>query len=117
MEHRDLEIIKVLLYPRFAEALYTLAVEKGYIKPIPYGETIVSFLGLLSICYSYIYEPQNISHSFARQLDRYVDLTKGEKELFDMQRLVVADHIQMKYHGKPSFLKAMVNAPAPVPKK
>ena len=35
------------------------------------------------------------------------DKAKGERELFDMERLLVADHIQMKYHGKPSFLKPL----------
>ena len=107
LERRDLEILKVLIYPRFVEALYNLAVERGYIKPIPYGESLVSIFALLAIAYSYIYEPVNISHSFAKQLDKYCDLAKGERELFDMERLLIADHIQMKYHGKPSFLKPL----------
>ena len=66
LERRDLEILKVLIFPRAVEALYTLAVEKGYIKPIKYGETLVSGLTALAIAYSYIYEPANISYSFVR---------------------------------------------------
>ena len=107
LERRDIEILKVLIYPRFVDALYNLAVERGYIKPIPYGESLVSIFALLAIAYSYIYEPANISHSFAKQLDKYCDLAQGERELFNMERLLVADHIQMKYHGKPSFLKPL----------
>ena len=107
LERRDIEILKVLIYPRFVDALYNLAVERGYIKPIPYGESLVSIFALLAIAYSYIYESANISYSFAKQLDKYCDLTKGERELFNMERLLVADHIQMKYHGKPSFLKPL----------
>jgi hypothetical protein len=66
LERRDLEILKVLIFPRAVEAIYALLVEKGYIKPIPYGETLVSGLAALAIAYSYIYEPANISYSFVR---------------------------------------------------
>ena len=99
LERRDLEILKVIIFPRLCEALYTLAVEKGYITPIPHGETLVAWMTALAIAYSYIYEPANISYSFVRQLDRYCDLSKGERELFDSMRVVVAKHIQDKYHG------------------
>ena len=63
---RDLEVMKVLIFPRACEAFYTLLVEKRIIKPIKHGETIVSMLTALAIAYSYIYEPANISHSFAK---------------------------------------------------
>ena len=83
----------MLIFPRLCEALYTLSVEKGYIKPIPHGETFVAWMTALAIAYSYIYEPANISYSFVRQLDRYCDLSKGERELFDSMRVIVAKHI------------------------
>ncbi len=66
LERRDLEILKVLIYPRLCESLYTLSVEKGFIKPIPHGETFVAWFTALAIAYSYIYEPANISYSFVR---------------------------------------------------
>lgn len=76
---RDVEIMKVMIFPRAFEALYTLLVEKGLIKPFKHGETLVAILAALAIAYSYIYEPANISYSFVKQLDRYCDLSQGER--------------------------------------
>ena len=63
---RDLEILKVLIYPRAFEAIYALLVEKGIIKPIKHGETMVAIFASLMIAYSYIFEPANISYSFVK---------------------------------------------------
>ena len=92
-ERRDLEIMKVLILPRAFEAFYTLLVERGIITPIKHGETVVAILAALAIAYSYIYEPANISYSFVKQLDRYCDLSPGERQLFNSMRVVVANRI------------------------
>jgi hypothetical protein len=77
-------------------------VEKGVIKPIRHGETIVAITAALAIAYSYIYEPANISYSFVKQLDRYCDLSPGERQLFNSMRVVIENRIQRKYHGTTS---------------
>ena len=97
-QRSDIEILKVLIFPRAFESLYALLVERGIIKPIKHGETIVAILAALAIAYSYIYEPANISHSFVKQLDKYCDLSSGERQLFNTMRVIVADNIQKKYH-------------------
>ena len=96
----DYELLKVLIVPRAFEAIYALLVERGVITPIKHGETMVAILAALAIAYSYIYEPANVSFSFVRQLDKYCDLSKGERQLFDMMRVVVADDIKKYYRAK-----------------
>ena len=94
---RDLEILKVLILPRAFEALYTLLVERGVITPVKHGETFVAIFAALAIAYSYIYEPANISYSFVKQLDRYCDLSPGERNLFNSMRIVLANRIKRTY--------------------
>ena len=97
-QKRDIEVLKVLILPRAFEAVYSLLVEKGYIRPFKHGETLVAGLAALAIAYSYIYEPANISYSFVKQMDRYCDLSTGERQLFDAMRYIVTTDINKYYH-------------------
>ena len=93
----DLNLIKVLIYPRALEAIFNILKEKGYIRPIKYGEALSCFVALYICTYCYIFEPHNIGESYVRTVDRYCDLQGNEKEVFDAMRYMMNEHIKKTY--------------------
>jgi hypothetical protein len=79
MKSKDMNIIKIFIYPRALEAIYNLLVEKKYLTPIKYGETILAILAIVFYTYNYIFEPYNVGMSTVRTLDLYSDITNGER--------------------------------------
>ena len=70
----DLNLIKVIIYPRAIEAVYNLLKSKGIIKPIKYGETLSCLFTLYVCTYCYIFEPYNIGESYVKTVNRYSDI-------------------------------------------
>ena len=93
----DLNLIKVLIYPRALEAIYNILKAKGIIKPIKYGEAISCFTALYICTYCYIFEPQNIGESYVRTVDRYCDLQPNERMIFEAMREMVKRDIKAAY--------------------
>ena len=77
---KDMTLLKVLLYPRAIEGLYSLLKEKGLVKPLPYGgETLLAYTTNCVIVYNYTYENFNLPGNMIKSLNQYCDLTKGEQ--------------------------------------
>jgi hypothetical protein len=82
----DLNLLKVVIYPRVIEAIYNILKNNGIIRPIKYGEAIVCFITLYVCTYSYIFEPDNIGESYVRTVDRYSDIQPNERMVFEAMR-------------------------------
>mmetsp|Transcript_37746 Transcript_37746/g.36200 ORF Transcript_37746/g.36200 Transcript_37746/m.36200 type:complete len:114 (-) Transcript_37746:34-375(-) len=93
----DLNLIKVLIYPRALEAIYNVMKEKGFVKPIKYGEALFCFFTLYVCTYCYIFEPDCIGESYVRTVDRYCDLQRNEKEVFNANRHILDNYIKANY--------------------
>ena len=95
---KDLNILKVFIYPRAAEALYNLLVERGIIKPVAkHGQTYFCLIIMAVVLYNFSFESQNIGVSFAKSVERYSDMTAGERQMFDAFRMVKTNKIKAFY--------------------
>jgi hypothetical protein len=77
-EAKDMNLLKLLIYPRAIESIYSLLVEKGIIKPIKNGETYTHMVVLIFLVYLYIHEPNVMEQSFKRSIDSYMNFTEVE---------------------------------------
>ena len=93
----DLGLLKIAIYPRAIEACYSLLLERGIVKPIKHGSIIVAAVPMVISTYMYIYEPHNVGMGLVKNLDRYSDVTLGERRMFHASREVVKDMIRNSY--------------------
>ncbi len=77
----DIGIIKAIIYPRAAEAIYSLLKEKGLARPVKHGEGILFSLVLFVASYSFILERFNLPPSILKTYEFYVGQTVGESYL------------------------------------
>lgn len=101
-KREDLNLMKVIIYPRALEALYNLLVEKNVVKPVKHGETVLYYFTLFFFTYNYIFEPHNMGASTVKSLDYYADLSNEERMMFDVMRLKVRENI-LKSNPKAQF--------------
>ncbi len=74
-----MSLVKLLIYPRAAESVYSLLVERGLIKPLAWGgEPITHISSCIVLVFLYIHEPYTIDGSFLKSLDSYMNFTKDE---------------------------------------
>lgn len=81
LHQKDMNLIKILVYPRAIEAVYSLLKEKGYVKPIPYGETLSHMINVIIVVQLYMFEPKTVDPSFEKSLDSYMNYSEGEKHM------------------------------------
>ena len=96
-ERGELNILKVLIYPKTVETFWELFRKKmiewsenndtvvNILNP-PRGETIFCIL-VLSVCvYAYAYEPYALNKSLVTRIEKLASLTNGERQMFEAFR-------------------------------
>ena len=78
---KDMNLLKLLLFPRAIESIYCLLKERGYIKPIKHGEILFFIISQVTVVFFYIHENYALEPSMRRSIDRYMNLTPAEKYL------------------------------------
>ena len=67
----ELDLMKIIIYPRTVEVLLNLLAEKGYIKNFKYSEVLAYVVIATIIVYNYLYEPMNLSQGYVKSIDYY----------------------------------------------
>jgi len=67
-----------MILPRAIEACYSLLKEKGILRPITGGESLMCISAMVSIVYYYIHEEHLIDSSYKKTIDKYMNLTRDE---------------------------------------
>ncbi len=104
MHQGDKKLIMLFLYPRAIEALYSLLVEKGVIRPLAWGgEYLTHMVSLNIITYLYEFEPYNLDKSTSKSFDLYMAWDKDDLETANSIRQLVLNNIRKKYPNHRTF--------------
>lgn len=110
---KDMNLLKLVLFPRAIESIYCLMKEKGWIKPIKHGEILFFIVSQVTVVYFYIHENYALEPSMRRSIDRYMNLTPAERYL----RLTFTGNMQNRILDKyPSTHRLNVSEILKVPK-
>jgi hypothetical protein len=76
---KELNLIKMILYPRAIEVILHMLRENGYIRDFKYSSVMAYWVVGLVCIYNWIYEPSNLPSNWVRTVDNYCRLSPGEK--------------------------------------
>mmetsp|Transcript_48254 Transcript_48254/g.35436 ORF Transcript_48254/g.35436 Transcript_48254/m.35436 type:complete len:120 (+) Transcript_48254:408-767(+) len=93
----ELNLLKVLLYPRALEVIYNWLKEKGYVKPIRFGEALSCYMTLYVCIYCYIFEPQNIGESYVKTVNKYGDIQGDELQVMNSLKHIHDNYLVSRY--------------------
>lgn len=94
---KDMNLLKLLILPRALESIYCLLEEKGLVKPLPHGQTLLHISGIVVTVYFFIHEPFNLEPSMRRSVTSYMNLIKTEKDLKDSFTNIMLNNIKAEF--------------------
>lgn len=107
-ERGELNILKVLIYPKTIETFWELfrkkMIEKSnnnetvvQILNPPRGETFFCIL-MITICvYAFAFEPYALNSGLVARIEKLASLTNGERQMFEAFRFITREQIRRKY--------------------
>ncbi|CDW86741.1 UNKNOWN [Stylonychia lemnae] len=96
-DSKDMNLLKVMIFPRAIEALYALLKERGIIKPIKNGEYMLLTSLCIIVTYFYIHELSVLQPSMMKAIDSYMNLGKTEQFLRHQYQIQRYNAIKEKY--------------------
>eukprot|EP00347_Sterkiella_histriomuscorum_P013467 403364603 len=93
----DLNLLKILIFPRAIEALYYLLVERGILRPIPNGEYLMISICCIIVTYFYMHEVHILEPSLKKSIDKYMNLTKTEKMCVNAFQQIMRNMVSDRY--------------------
>ena len=107
-ERSELNILKVLIYPKTIETFWELFRKKMIelsnnnetvvqaLNP-PRGETVFCIL-MITICvYAFAFEPYALNAGLVARIEKLASLTHGERQMFEAFRYITREQIRRKY--------------------
>ena len=96
-DQKDMNLLKLLILPRALESIYCLLEERGVVKPIPHGPTLLHISGIVVTVYFFIHEPFNLEPSMRRSVTSYMNLIPEEKHLKDSFTSIMMNNIKVDF--------------------
>lgn len=94
---KDMNLLKLLIFPRALESIWALLEEKGIVKPIPHGAIILNTVAVTMVVYFYIHEPFNLEPSIRRSVSSYMNMVAGERDMWTAFTNIELNNIKQSY--------------------
>ncbi len=94
---KDMNLLKLLIFPRALESIWALLEEKGLVKPISNGSFYLNSFAVTLVVYFYVHEPFNLESSITRSVNSYVNMIPGEKHIWSAFTNIMLRNIKNSY--------------------